>query len=216
MALHEASADNLHKKISSTVGSFYGGRTSSGGKHGDRFNSLFYNIWLFKKAWQQIVALFLTLFVTLQMFPNVGPIKWGDTGSLMVVMVGMFQVGDFIGRYLPNAGRWLGRVVTLSPSAVFPLSLCRVVFIPLFMVCYKYGEGGAGGGSNAVLGSTGFHIVLMLVMAVTNGWLCSLCLVYVPNKLETVDDKGAACSLAVLLMLVGIVAGVWLSGVYTL
>eukprot|EP00922_Rhytidocystis_sp_ex-Travisia-forbesii_P043377 GHVS01064707.1.p1 GENE.GHVS01064707.1~~GHVS01064707.1.p1 ORF type:complete len:554 (-),score=89.14 GHVS01064707.1:811-2472(-) len=190
--------------------------TTNSAETGGIVNSLVYNWWLFQQAWQQIAALFVTIFVTLQMFPNVGPIKWGDEGNMMVVMFGMFQTGDFIGRYLPNASRLLGRLVTLHSRAVFPLSICRLIFIPLFMACFKLGTGGSGNGTNDVLGSSAFHIILMLFLSVTNGWLCSLCLMYVPTKLVKGEDKGAACSLAVLLMLVGIMAGLWLSNLYTI
>lgn len=93
-----------------------------------------------------------------------------DTGS------GLYTPGAFIGLgfFFWNLGDLLGRLASAlpfslrhRPAALFGLSVARVVFLPLYLLCNIHGRG-------AMVGSDFFYLVVVqFPFGLTNGWLCS-------------------------------------------
>eukprot|EP00922_Rhytidocystis_sp_ex-Travisia-forbesii_P014743 GHVS01022009.1.p1 GENE.GHVS01022009.1~~GHVS01022009.1.p1 ORF type:complete len:558 (+),score=83.31 GHVS01022009.1:196-1869(+) len=162
-----------------------------------------------RAAWVQLFCIGLSMWITLMMFPVIGPLSW--LSSDMDVIMGMFQIGDFIGRYVPNAGfiPYIGKVFMMPQKFVIFFAVARVVFVPLFMLCYKLPEVG-------VFVSMWYQVLLMLAFSVSNGWCCTLGLIYCPNQLKHGNDKAKASLASSVVLMLGIVAGLWMSKLYKL
>ncbi|KAK0722465.1 nucleoside transporter-domain-containing protein [Lasiosphaeria miniovina] len=88
----------------------------------------------------------------------------------------LFAPGAFIplGFFFWNLGDLLGRMSTIlpfslrhRPSALFAISIARVLFLPLYLLCNIRGRG-------AVVNSDLFYLLLVeLPFGLTNGWLAS-------------------------------------------
>jgi len=76
-----------------------------------------------------------------------------------------------------NLGDMLGRAFSLSlplshrPFALFCISVARIAFVPLYLLCNLHGRG-------AVISSDVFYLLLVqLPFGLTNGWVVSNCMV---------------------------------------
>lgn len=78
-----------------------------------------------------------------------------------------WNVGDLVGRFslvFPSLN------MTAFPSVLFVLSVVRVVFIPLYLLCNVRGQG-------AVVKSDAFYLfVVQVLFGVTNGYISSSCM----------------------------------------
>ena len=112
----------------------------------------------------------------------------------------IFNLGDTIGRNLPCLPR--------RPRTLLALCAARIVFAPLFMLCYTT----AGGGLQLPLfwGSDALPLCIMLLFSLTNGWLTSA--VFVTSQ-DAVSPalRGKVASLLVSMLNVGIFCGASLS-----
>jgi equilibrative nucleoside transporter 1/2/3 len=104
----------------------------------------------------------------------------------------LFQPATFIplGFLFWNVGDLLGRMgpalpairLTAYPKVLFLLSVARVVFIPLYLMCNV-------GGKGAAVTSDFFYLVIVqLLFGVTNGYLGSSCMM---GFVEWVDAEEA-------------------------
>eukprot|EP00921_Rhytidocystis_pertsovi_P018591 GHVQ01029455.1.p1 GENE.GHVQ01029455.1~~GHVQ01029455.1.p1 ORF type:complete len:571 (+),score=79.03 GHVQ01029455.1:436-2148(+) len=193
---HTDTVDNLH---------------TNNGKWSQFCVALTYYWWVFRQSMLPVCSVFLCFFVTLSLFPNVGPLEWGNE---VVVVIGMFQLGDFLGRFLPSAQCYLGSLVVWPKNVVFLVSIGRILFVPLYMCCDRFGY--TSEEPMSIFSALWFHIILTLCLAVSNGWLASLSMMYAPNCLEKDEDKGRASSIATLSLLIAIMSGLWFSAVYLL
>lgn len=99
----------------------------------------------------------------------------------------LFQPASFIplAFLLWNAGDLSGRLSTLLPFSLrdrpvllFVVSVARLVFLPLYMLCNVRGRG-------AVVPSDVFYLfVVQLGFGLTNGWLGSSCMMAAPEWVE--------------------------------
>jgi len=99
----------------------------------------------------------------------------------------LFQPASFIplAFLLWNAGDLSGRLSTLlpfslrdRPALLFVVSVARLVFLPLYMLCNVRGRG-------AVIPSDVFYLfVVQLGFGLTNGWLGSSCMMAAPEWVE--------------------------------
>lgn len=91
----------------------------------------------------------------------------------------LFQPDVFIplAFFFWNIGDLLGRLATLLPSllihrpkVLFVIALCRISFVPLYLLCNI-------GGRGAVVPSDAFYLIIVqLGFGLTNGWLGSSCM----------------------------------------
>ncbi|KAM0788956.1 hypothetical protein ACM66B_003030 [Microbotryomycetes sp. NB124-2] len=149
------------------------------------------------------ISVFLTFLVTLAVFPSItstilsvnqGKMQPGTFGDVLTqpavfLPIGFlfFALGDWIGRVLPQA-----KILTFTDwRALLGLSLARVVFIPLFLICNT--STSAGG---ALIKSDAAYLVIMLLFSLTNGYgstLVMLAAVVEPSLEEHEVDVAATC-----------------------
>eukprot|EP00921_Rhytidocystis_pertsovi_P015399 GHVQ01024481.1.p1 GENE.GHVQ01024481.1~~GHVQ01024481.1.p1 ORF type:complete len:488 (-),score=27.90 GHVQ01024481.1:1923-3386(-) len=165
---------------------------------------------LLKTASMQLFNMGLTMWITMNVFPVIGPYSWqGPSIEQSDITMGMFQMGDFVGRYLPNAGTipYVRRIVMINPKLLWIPVLLRLLFIPIFVVSYKVHD-------TTVLNDLWYQILLMLVFSLTDGWFATLSVIYNTDQFQNEKDKGRAGLMGSIIMLVGVVGGLWMSKLY--
>lgn len=130
-------------------------------------------------------------------------VSWTDV--LVLSLQGIWQFGDFIGRYIPNLRFWFPFAV-VKPKTVKYFTMLRILFLPLFLVMYKLPQEELG-----FLGTFWFQAVCLFVFVFFNGWICSLSSMYVPDSVRDNNEKGQAATMYLLCLLLGITLGGWIS-----
>ena len=111
-----------------------------------------------------------------------------------------------------NTGDLLGRLVTaiprlnlvLWPRMVFFLSVARLVFIPLYLLCNIHGKG-------AAIASDGFYLIIVqFLFGLSNGYLGSTCMMGAGEWVE-VEEREAAGGFMGLMLVGGLTVGSLLS-----
>ena len=109
----------------------------------------------------------------------------------------IFNTGDFLGRYLcafPNLRVW-------SAKGILSMSLVRVLFIPLFLMCNI--QRPSSSSSPAVLHSDVVFMLILLAFGLSNGYVCSMCMMAAPSlehnprlkgRKEDVEDAATVAS----------------------
>lgn len=115
-----------------------------------------------------------------------------------------------LGFFFWNLGDLSGRAsalrlsVTGRPALLFALSLARVVFLPLYMLCNLNGHG-------AVVSSDLFYLLLVqLPFGLTNGWLASNCMMAAGEWVDE-SEREAAGGFMGLCIIAGLSVGSLLS-----
>ncbi|KAJ7373080.1 hypothetical protein OS493_014227 [Desmophyllum pertusum] len=85
----------------------------------------------------------------------------------------LFNVGDFCGRLGASFVQWPGKDGIILPVICF----LRVVFLPLFAFCNAVPRNN----SRVFFHEDYFPIVFMVLFAISNGYLGSLCMMYGPS-----------------------------------
>jgi len=95
-----------------------------------------------------------------------------------------------IGFFVWNSGDLIGRVICAVPYLTLPrpgwlafLSLARVVFIPMYLLCNINGAG-------AVIRSDAFYFLVQFLFGLSNGWLGSNTMMAAPQFVDD-DEKEA-------------------------
>lgn len=166
---------------------------------------------LFKKLHWPAVSVFLC-FLTSMFFPvftskilsvNDGPdskIRLFEPGAFIPLAFFFWNLGDFLGR----ASTILPFSLRHRPHALFAISVARMLFLPLYLLCNVRGEG-------AVVRSDLFYLLLVeFPFGLTNGWLGSSAMMAAG---EWVDDgeKEAAGGFMGLCLVAGLTVGSLLS-----
>eukprot|EP01056_Protomagalhaensia_sp_Gyna25_P005532 Protomagalhaensia_sp_Gyna_25__5531@NODE_747_length_2706_cov_389_136858_g585_i0_p1_GENE_NODE_747_length_2706_cov_389_136858_g585_i0NODE_747_length_2706_cov_389_136858_g585_i0_p1_ORF_typecomplete_len443_score38_04Nucleoside_tran/PF01733_18/2e03Nucleoside_tran/PF01733_18/9_2e44MFS_2/PF13347_6/22MFS_2/PF13347_6/0_096MFS_2/PF13347_6/1Vpu/PF00558_19/0_54Vpu/PF00558_19/4_4e03_NODE_747_length_2706_cov_389_136858_g585_i011382466 len=154
---------------------------------------------LIKDSWPMLLVVFTTFFYTLAFFPNVGPIRWSGSGNQLDVTLGMFQVGDFVGRFMPNLTFFI-----LSPLLVYIVTVIRFVFIVFFVLFWRKSQ-------SSPWDSFAFQAIIMLVFAITNGWMSSCAMIHAPSMSPHAAYRGKVAAVALVFLLLGINLGSWTS-----
>lgn len=110
-----------------------------------------------------------------------------------------------------NVGDLAGRLITLTPFRMrqhpiilFVISILRVVFIPMYLLCNIQGHG-------AIINSDVFYLfVLQFGYGATNGWLGSSCMMQANDYVEE-REREAAGGFLVLMLVAGLTTGSLLS-----
>lgn len=151
---------------------------------------------IFKKVWSFAIMVFLVMFVTLVIFPGfcseIIDLKLGDWAP--IVMVAIYNCCDFTGRVCAGV-----KVIFSGRSLSFPI-LSRLLFIPLFIAFVIPTP------QNPYINSYALASVSMVVIGITNGYLCSLCMMLAPSEVED-EEKGTAGIIMSFFLLFGIGAG---------
>ncbi|XP_033734101.1 equilibrative nucleoside transporter 3-like [Pecten maximus] len=154
-----------------------------------------------RKIWPEALAVFITFSVSLSCFPAISSSitslhkdSSDLTGKYFTVIVCflLFNLGDCVGRVVGGQFQW---PKISQPSLLVVLSFLRVVFIPFLMLCNAQPRAHLP----VVFTSDVYPVVMILLLGLTNGYLCTLCMMYGPKKvlLENAEFAGAAMSVCI-------------------
>merc|ERR1719347_333167 len=157
------------------------------------------------------VAVLLCFLVTLGCFPAItaqvvstqekGTV-WRDTFMVPVACFLLFNIGDYVGRFLagliqwPRPGKW-GGYITLG------MSLARFVFIPLFLFCNI--RPGSREVTSVQFESDVAYIIIMALFSISNGYVGSICMISGPQMVRSEEAQTAA---SLMVALLGLVLGI--------
>ncbi|KAI0771979.1 nucleoside transporter-domain-containing protein [Trametes elegans] len=99
----------------------------------------------------------------------------------------MFNLGDFLGRSICS----LPRLHVWSARRLLSLSLLRILFIPLFLMCnVQWASASSSGGP--LIGSDAVFMAIVLFFGLTNGYVSSMCMMAAPSLTHNPRLKGRA------------------------
>ncbi|EZG69141.1 nucleoside transporter [Gregarina niphandrodes] len=137
-----------------------------------------------------VFGIYMAFVVTLFSFPGVAPLRW-NIGDKVIWLIGVFQVGDIVGRFL---GGWSQPMA----SALFVCLSCTR--LPLVYWCL------------AALGqSLASKVVCMAILAASNSYLFTVGMSQSPPKI-TPSLRASAASCCILGLLLGNATGLWACG----
>lgn len=154
-----------------------------------------------KKIWIPSVCVFLVFFISLSLFPGMTYSICKDPSSKFsqewfgVILIGLFQVCDFIGRTLP---RWTQFGLFNKKILPFPI-LARALFFVAFIYCIVPAD--------KHLVSNWWPCIFMVIFAITNGVTGSISMMLGPTLVEE-HERPTAGYLMSLYLNSGIFAGV--------
>lgn len=169
---------------------------------------------VFGKVYMYSICLATVFTVTLSVYPAVTELVqsegagkkrlWNDTYFMPVTNYLCFNAGDYLGRILAG----LLEKPRNDPHLVFLFTIMRVIFIPLFMM------------SNSphfflptVVHTDVIFISMMVIFAVSNGYLTNIILVMAPRSVMQHEKEMASAIMAAALS-VGIAVGASVSMVF--
>lgn len=171
---------------------------------------------LFKDSYKAILTMFLVNWLTLQLFPGVGHKKWQESHNIsdynVTIIVGMFQVFDFLSRYPPNLTHIkIFKNFTFSLNKLLVANSLRLLFIPWFIL-------------NACVDHPFFknivqQCVCMAMLAFTNGWFNTVPFLVFVKELKKAKKKKEIeiiSTFLVIAMFVGLFCGIWTTYIYNL
>ncbi|XP_065895390.1 equilibrative nucleoside transporter 1-like isoform X4 [Dysidea avara] len=150
-----------------------------------------------KEIWVYALSVYLVFVVTLSMFPTVltniksvsyhsdNPEKypWSDCLFVPFMCFLVFNVSDFVGRTVPQ---WI--VWPKNRYVILVSTLCRVVLIPLLLLCNHKGSHT----DNIVFKSDIFPILFNTILGVTNGYLATVCMILAPQSVGSKKAETAS------------------------
>merc|ERR1719391_153494 len=171
-----------------------------------------------RKCWRFALSLFVVFGTTLSVFPSVIVLitsqyrsepdnVWASTYFTPVSCFLLFNCGDYVGRILAGWVRWPGKGKG-GQSITLLLSLMRIGFVPLFMLC----NAAPDRRNLPVLFTTDADFyALMVVFSISNGYLGNLVMMLGPQVTEARDEQERIASLLVAVLVLGIGTGSFLS-----
>lgn len=134
---------------------------------------------ILSKAWIMGIPTFQALFITLIIFPIIGPVEWSKHKiiSNIDLLIGIFLVGDLIGRFLPNFVNGL----MVDQKNVHIISNARLIFIITFFLPLI-------NNFPQIFKKPFFAYLNMFLMALTSGWMSTCSIV---RTIETVKGDEA-------------------------
>lgn len=195
---------------------------SAAPEHAAASRKVVVGLWtLFKKLRYLASAVFLTFAITMffpvftqQIVSVRSPAAANDDENNTATTPRMLQPACFIplAFLFWNTGDLLGRLATaiprcrlvLWPRTVFCMSVARLVFIPLYLLCNIHGEG-------AAVASDAFYLVVVqFLFGLSNGYLGSTCMMGAGEWVE-VEEREAAGGFMGLMLVGGLTVGSLLS-----
>ena len=148
---------------------------------------------LLRAMWVDSASVFSVFFLSFVVFPSTAPYKVpyrGDLGMPFfaghsdrwhLALLLTFNIFDTLGRFLPGVAP-----APLRGRTLLAASLARIALVVLFVGC---AQGWPGLGDVAAL-------VIMIVFALTNGWLASLAMMQGPQVVREKDREAAGVLLS--------------------
>ncbi|KAK2604292.1 hypothetical protein N8I77_007235 [Diaporthe amygdali] len=149
------------------------------------------------------VAMFFPVFTAKIPSTNGGGSRLFDAEVFIPLSFFAWNLGDLVGR-IATAGHWNVSVRGRMPAVLFLVSVARVGFLPLYMLCNIRGRG-------AVVPSDVFYLaVVQFPFGLTNGWLASNSMIGAAEWVEE-DEREAAGGFMGLSLVAGLASGSLLS-----
>ncbi|KAG5278549.1 hypothetical protein AALO_G00100170 [Alosa alosa] len=156
---------------------------------------------IFKKIWVMALSVCFAFTITIGTFPAVtvdvkSTIANGGAWEKYFIPVScflLFNLMDWAGRSLTAVSTWPGQDSKLLPG----LLLCRVIFVPLFMLCNVQPRYNLP----VYFHHDAWFIVFMILFAFSNGYLASLCMCFGPKKVAPHEAETAGAIMAFFLSL---------------
>jgi len=173
---------------------------------------------IFGKISIYAISVWLIFAVTLSVFPAVTLLivstgdpegAWAKTYFIPVACFLLFNVGDYVGRTLAELIRW-PRPGKLGMWITFFVSVLRLSFIPLFLICNAVPNDRVH--TPVVFESDVAYIIIMLLFSLSNGYFSSICMMSAPQICEP-EEQQTGASLMVALLGLGLGCGAALSNV---
>jgi equilibrative nucleoside transporter 1/2/3 len=144
------------------------------------------------------LAVFLTFLTTLAIYPAVSMqvvstsgagSLWADKFFVPVSCFLLFNIGDFIGRFLAGIVRWPqpGR---LGGRLALGFSLARFVFLPLVLLCNLRPDDRQL--TDVMFQSDAAYMVIMGLFSVSNGFINNTCMMAAPQLVRPEEAHTAA------------------------
>ncbi|XP_073527706.1 equilibrative nucleoside transporter 1 isoform X2 [Phyllobates terribilis] len=158
-------------------------------------------IGILKKIWVLALSVCLVFTVTIGIFPSVtadvkstiaGDSEWGKY-FIPVSCFLLFNLMDWAGRSLTTLVMWPGKDSKLLPIMV----AARLLFLPLFMLCNVMPRSYLP----VLLAHDAWYICIMVLFALSNGYLASLCMCFGPKKVNVHEAETAGAIMAFFLSL---------------
>lgn len=171
---------------------------------------------LLKDSYKSIFCIFVVNWLTLQLFPVVGFKMWGDahklSGTQITVLLGMFQIADFISRYPPNIShiRYF-KFFTFSTNILIISNLLRFGFVAWFIFNAKF--------KDAFFSNIVQQCICMFLFAYTNGWFNVIpFLNFVGDMKQEKNGKDieTVANYLVIALFLGLCSGIWTALLYPL
>eukprot|EP01102_Stenamoeba_stenopodia_P023111 TRINITY_DN9853_c0_g1_i1.p1 TRINITY_DN9853_c0_g1~~TRINITY_DN9853_c0_g1_i1.p1 ORF type:complete len:505 (+),score=92.51 TRINITY_DN9853_c0_g1_i1:27-1517(+) len=150
----------------------------------------------FLAVWKSGLLLLSIFLITLSIIPGLAseipshtplPDRW-----FPVITLTLFNLFDWIGRSLPRWA-WAQRV---SERTLYLMNGCRLVFIPLFVLCVY----------PPLFKHDSIPIVLCILLGLTNGYLASMTMMFAPSKSEE-KSRELAGNIMALFLVSGLTSG---------
>ncbi|XP_065195002.1 equilibrative nucleoside transporter 3-like [Sycon ciliatum] len=148
------------------------------------------NFWvIIRKIYHLALSVAGIFFVTLAVFPavsqsvasvaarhaNVKLNVWQDKYFVSLTTFLLFNAGDYAGRTAA------GMVQLLGPRSICIISFLRLGFLPLFALCNAYPDDRT---MSVVFDSDVYPVLFMSLLALSNGYISSLCMMTAPGLVE--------------------------------
>lgn len=171
---------------------------------------------LFKASYKSIFCVFIVNWLTLQLFPVVGFQMWVDAHQLsstqLIVILGMFQIADFISRYPPTISHIkYFKFFTFSTNVLVICNILRFAFVAWFILNATM--------KDAFFSNVVQQCICMFLFAFTNGWFNVIpFLNFVGDIKQEKNGKDiqTVANYLVIALFLGLCSGIWTAWLYPL
>jgi len=173
---------------------------------------------ILEKCWKYVLSVFFIFFTSLSVFPSVIVLitsqysdnpddVWANIYFTPVTCFLLFNTGDYLGRILASWIRLPGEG-SCGQNTTLVLSICRIVFIPLFMLC---NAAPTVRNLPVIFKTDADYYALMVIFSVSNGYLGNLCMMMGPKASSDKEEQEMIASLLVAVLVLGIGLGSFVS-----
>lgn len=171
---------------------------------------------LLKASYKSIFCIFIVNWLTLQLFPSVGFQLWKSKHNLsdtkVTILLGMFQIADFISRYAPNIAHIkYFKYFTFSTNTLIICNILRFGFVAWFVLNSTL--------TNSFFSNIVQQCICMFLFAFTNGWFNVIPFLNFVGDIKqekNAKDIQTVANYLVIALFLGLCAGIWTGLLYPL
>merc|ERR1719232_1915526 len=170
------------------------------------------------KCWKYVLSVFIIFLTSLTVFPSVTVLVvsefssdkdniWANVYFTPVTCFLAFNCGDYLGRILASVIQLPGQE-KYGQNITLALSVARLVFIPLFMLCNAAPD---IRNLPVLFSYDADYYALMAMFSISNGYLGNLCMMLGPKTSDSDQEQERIASMMVAVLVLGIGIGSALS-----